>query len=297
METVSSLASRYGLVSPHMNPLTRVLYAEMKKHRRGGPWLLSKPAKVALWFFRAMLVLTHVCEEEYCRPFWSLRIIRICLYIAEFDSNLNGIGCIWYAVMPNGREIAVGAGSWRISAMGFKEDSGYQNTCEFMGATMAVVGMIRYGLSGYPFACRGDSMAALTWADKKRYRGDLTVPAGFLFNYIWVMYQVMLAKGVHIPAGKNQGCDDLTRDCLEDVPALVKRAEEDMRKPVSERRYQEDLTKVGDRSACVDLEEFMIICNPNQTWETEEEFGIFWSRMKRWCHVVLGPPPPAWKPV
>jgi len=194
--------------------------------------------EVALWFFRAMLVLTHVCEEEYCRPFWSLRIIRICLYIAEFDSKLNGIGCIWYAVMPNGREIAVGAGSWRISAMGFKENSGYQNTCEFMGATMAVVGMIRYGLSGYPFACRGDSMAALTWADKKRYRGDLTVPAGFLFNYVWVMYQVMLAKGVHIPASKNQGCDDLTRECLEDVPALVKRAEEDMRKPVSERRYQ-----------------------------------------------------------
>ena len=50
METVSSLAARYGLVSPHMNPLTRVLYAEMKKHRRGGPWLLSKPAKVALCY-------------------------------------------------------------------------------------------------------------------------------------------------------------------------------------------------------------------------------------------------------
>jgi hypothetical protein len=99
----------------------------------------------------------------------------------------------------------------------------------------------------------------------------------------------------HLPKEKNQACDDLSREFKGDVNALRKRSVEDNKLQVTdpERRYSHDHSKVGDRSKCLEFNTFMNICNPKQTWETEEEFGLFWSRMVGWCNRVLGAPPPA----
>jgi len=175
MEKMASWAALYGQIAVHMNPMVRLLYRELKGKHRGRSWILSRKARIAVWFFRAMFIATNVCGTQFCRPLWSMRNLYTWLYIAEFDSCLTGIGCIWYVLTPDGKEIAVGAASWDISAMGFKE-SDYQNTCEFMGAIMCLVGLIRYGMASKPFLLRGDSKSALSWAKKRRYRGDLRSP-------------------------------------------------------------------------------------------------------------------------
>ena len=296
MESLASLGSRYSLICVHLSPLVRVLYREIKGRRRDRAWKLKPRVKVAIWFFRAMLIMTHVCESEFCRPLWSLRKLHAWLWVLEFDSCLQGIGCIWYLVQPSGHEIAVGAASWDISPMGFGTEAKYQNTAEFMGAICALVGIIRYGEGSSPFLLRGDSKSALSWAEKKRYRGDLTVPAGFLFNYIWISYQVMLCKIQHLPAEFNKACDDLSRDFLANVAAFRKQGLKDRKLPKGERRYAVDMSKVGDRSDCMEWEIFMAICDPKQEWESEEDFAIFWSRMVGWCTRVMGLPPAPWSP-
>ena len=309
MEKMASWAALYGQIAVHMNPMVRLLYRELKGKHRGRSWHLSRRAKIAVWFFRAMFIATNVCGTQFCRPLWSMRNLYTWLYVAEFDSCLTGIGCIWYVLTPDGKEIAVGAASWDISAMGFKE-SNYQNTCEFMGAIMCLVGLIRYGMASKPFLLRGDSKSALSWAVKRRYRGDLTVPAGFLFNYIWVTWQVLLSKCEHLPGVKNSACDDLSRPytkedeeeitsgtgCVGNVPRFRKLGASDNLLPVESRRYSADMSVVGDRSECVNLKEFMAICDPNQTWDTEEDFGVFWQRMVKWCDRVLGEIPEPWSP-
>ena len=296
MERLASLASRYGTINVHMNPMVRILYREMKGKHRGRQWRLSNNAKVAVWFFRAMLIATNVCDTEFCRPLWSMRNLKSWLYIAEFDACLTGIGCVWYILTPHGKEIAVGAASWDISSMGF-EEAAYQNTCEFMGAIMCLVGLIRYEVASKPFLLRGDSKSALSWADRRRYRGDLATPAGFVFNYIWVTWQVLLSKCVHLPGVDNNACDDLSRElCGKHMDEFRKAGALDAQKDPANRRYSANMTEVGDRSECVELETFMGLCNPNQTWETEEQFSEFWGKMVGWCELVLGEAPPPWSP-
>jgi len=297
LERMASLGSRYGLVCVHMNPMVRLLYKELHKHRwsRRPVFKVDNDTKVAIWFFRAMLVATGVSEEQYCRPLHSFRQIVSYISIGEFDACPTGIGCIWYTVKPSGENVAVGAASWDITPMEFGTDSAFQNTCEFMGAIMALVGIVRYGLQDKPFILRGDSKSALGWAEKRRYRGDRVVPAGVLFNYVWMEYQAMLGGTVHVPAERNKACDHLSRQYVGDVPAFRKNAERDLKKRVKE--YQGiDHTMVGDRSACVEIELFMEICNPRQNWETEEDLSIFWKKVKRWCYRVLGDKPPPWQP-
>ena len=297
VETLASWGSRYGLVCVHMNPLVRILYRELKHRQRNHKWILSPACKVAIWFFRALFILSHIDGVGYCRPMWSLRSVEKWLWVAEFDACLTGIGCIWYSVSPEGLERPVGAGSWNIESMGFGTVANYQNTAEFMGAILGLVGIIRYKAQGKAFLMRGDSKSALSWADKKRIRGDLAVPASFLFNYIWVYYRVMLAKCVHLAAELNIACDGLSREeFMCNVAKFRKAGIEDARRPQGQRKYRHNYSKVGDRSKCNEIDMLMSICNPHQVWETEEEFGLFWKRMVKWCNLVLGKPPKSWTP-
>jgi len=298
VETLASWGSRYGLVCVHMNPLVRVLYRELKQRQRNHRWNLSPACKAAIWFFRALFILTHVDSVGYCRPLWSLRAVDKYLWIAEFDSCLSGIGCIWYSVTPEGLAKPVGAGSWSIESMGFGSDASYQNTAEFMGAILALVGVIRYKAQDKAFLLRGDSKSALSWANKKRIRGSLAVPASFLFNYIWVYYRVMLAKCEHLAAELNIACDGLSREeFLNNVKKFRKAAKLDSLKPRSQRKYMYNYSKVGDRSKCNEIELLKSICDPSQVFESEVEFGMFWKRMVKWCTLVLGKPPKPWTPV
>jgi len=291
IERLASWGSRYSLVCVHMAPMVRLLYCEIQAKPRWMQWRLSDKGKIAIWFFRAFLVLTDVIEGYYCRPLWSLRPLRSWVWICEFDACPQGLGCVWYQCTPDGFEIPIGAASWSISSLGFEDDSSFQNTAEFMAAVMSVIGLIRYGGAGQPSLMRGDSKSALSWADKKRYRGNLAVPAGFLFNYVWIHYKVLLCKCVHLPAEENLACDDLTRIFLENVKAFKELAKSDSKLKKGERKYSHDYSAVGDRSACVEIEEFKIICDPRQVWKTESDFGVFWGRMTRWCCKVLGKPP------
>ena len=255
--------------------MVRLLYAELEGKPRWRKWKLSKNAKIAIWFFRAFLVLTDVIEGYYCRPLWSLRPLRAWYWICEFDACPQGLGCVWYQVQPSGEELPIGAASWSISSLGFGEDSSFQNTAEFMAAVMSVIGLVRYGGAAEPTLMRGDSKSALSWAEKKRYRGNLAVPACFLFNR--PLIPTLPHPFYSIP--------------LENVLGFKARAKLDVTLPETERKYRHNFSAVGDRSACLHFEEFKAICDPRQVWESESDFGEFWGRMTRWCTQVLGDPP------
>jgi hypothetical protein len=121
-------------------------------------------------------------------------------------------------------------------------DSSGQNTCEFMGAIMAVVQLLRYQMHVKSFLLRGDSMSALSWAEKKRYRGNLVIPAAFLVKYICITYQMYCSSHQHLSKDMNQACDDLSREFIGGVKALRKRSVEDNKPPVTdtEKRYMHD---------------------------------------------------------
>ena len=118
----------------------------------------------------------------------------------QFDASLTGVG-VWYHTVSLTGGITplvqpVGAGSVKI---GWKLDSNsaYQNTCEFTGALLGLIGLLRHyvecgGVFPESVCFKGDSISALTWLDKLKHRGDNAFPAATLLTLICVKHGVQV---------------------------------------------------------------------------------------------------------
>lgn len=58
---------------------------------------------------------------------------------------------------------------------------------------------------------RGDSVAALTWAETERPRGHLVTNASKVFTMLCICFNLDVKKGVHISGEDNWRCDRLSR--------------------------------------------------------------------------------------
>jgi hypothetical protein len=66
----------------------------------------------------------------------------------------------------------VGAVAVDISLLGFGEDSQFQNSAEFIAATIGLLGLVLLGLDGSAVRLRGDSMSALCWGAKMNCKAN-----------------------------------------------------------------------------------------------------------------------------
>ncbi len=80
-----------------------------------------------------------------------------------------------------GSEASLGGCAVNLRELGFGTDSGYQNTAEFIGAILSLIGLLQMGIRDVAIEVRGDSMAALTWTIKGRTKGDLATNAAMVF--------------------------------------------------------------------------------------------------------------------
>jgi hypothetical protein len=125
--------------------------------------------------------MTTIDENNFAQPLDEFRLMKHeC--VAEFDASLSGIGVIWYRVYEDGTEVPVGGCAVDLRVLGFGDDSSYQNTAEFIGATVATNGLEAMGLGGLPIRLRGDSVTALTWANENKFRSALVTPAAIVYT-------------------------------------------------------------------------------------------------------------------
>ena len=73
----------------------------------------------------------------------------------------------------------MGGSAIDISQFGFGTDSSFQNVSEFVAAVMGTIMIIKMGLlfmiKDMGVGLRGDSITAITWITKERYRGESVV--------------------------------------------------------------------------------------------------------------------------
>jgi hypothetical protein len=106
-------------------------------------FLIPEEAKIAIKSWQAMLCLVRYDETTFTRTLDSFAPSAPSV-IAEFDSSLSGAGVIWHQT-SNGAEVAAGVCAVSLAFLGFKDDSSYQNLCEFIGAIIAVIGHVVLG--------------------------------------------------------------------------------------------------------------------------------------------------------
>ena len=117
-----------------------------------------------------MLYLVSFNEQRYTRRMESF-MSKTLEYVVEFDASLTGAGILWYKRQDNGTEVAMGGGAVDLRGFEFGSDSSFQNTAEYIGCILGMVGLVLLGVRDADIEIRGDSVAALTWAETERARG------------------------------------------------------------------------------------------------------------------------------
>ena len=261
MQRLASWGSRYSKICRFLGPISRVLYREYKGKGFVKGWILSQGGKVAIRMFQALLVALGADIKGYGRNIWTFWAGGLCRVVVEFDASLSGIGLIWYIVDTQGNETPVGVASQSLLRLGFGEMSDYQNTAEYIGALLGLLGLALLGIPWKGVLLRGDSVSALQWVKKGRAKSELAMPAAFAHTRVMVKGQVEMKGQAH-----ERGLDNWRTDGMSRGKNGAWLAERDER-------------FIGVRELDYDFSKWVGICDPRwgEVIESEEGFHRYWG--------------------
>ena len=113
---------------------------------------------------------------------------------------------------------------------------------------------------------RGDSINAITWITKERYRGESVSNAVMVYALLGIAYSSVVSEATHLSAANNWRADNLFRLSVLDksLPQLMKEMDYE-NVPI--------VDLMGDEIVMRLLQDM----NPSWAVESDEEFKIFWT--------------------
>ena len=210
-EKLASWGSRYSRICRAMRPFCGALHrATSGRKNRHVQFYLPEEVQRAVRGWRAMSYLVAFNEQRYTRRIRSFLPEQL-QYVVEFDASLSGAGVLWFKRRADGTEVAIGGSAIDLRSFTFGTDSSFQNTAEYIGCTLGLAGLALLGVRDVDVEVRGDSVAALTWVETERPRGDLVTNASMVFTLLCINFGLDVKKGVHISGDENWRFDRLTR--------------------------------------------------------------------------------------
>lgn len=210
LQRLASWASRYAQICPFMRPFLRDLYAAYTGRAPAAVVQLGSRALRAIRVMRLLIVMSAAQPESFTRTMESFVPAAAGLVI-QFDASLAGIGIVWLRREASGAEDPIGALSGDLRHLGFGEDSSFQNTAEFIAATVGLYGALALGYAGASVIIRGDSTSALCWCYHQRYRGELTANAAVVFTLLLIQSRISVVEAQFLTSAENFTCDTLSR--------------------------------------------------------------------------------------
>ena len=188
--------------------------------------------------------------------------------VIEFDASLAGAG-ILRSRRVNGAEVCLGYSGVDLRFLGFKDDSAFQNLCEFLGIILGIIGLVKLGYLDEDVEIKGDSVAALTWAETERYRGERMGNASMFFTTLCIFSGLDVKTASHIAGINNIRCDELSRlaSSRRSVGATMKR---------HELEGAVEVNLWGDAA----VQKLLALCNPAFSFPTEVHFIDFWGEVR-----------------
>jgi hypothetical protein len=268
-EKLASWGSRHSKICRAMRPFCGALHrATSGRKSRHATFLFPEEAQMAIRGWRAMLYLVSFDEQRYTRRMASF-LPETLEYVVEFDASLTGAGILLYRRQADGTEAALGGGAVDLRGLGFGSDSSFQNSAEYIGCILGMVGLVLLGVRDADIELRGDSVAALTWAETERPRGQLVTNASMVFTLLSICFNLDVKKGVHISGDDNWRCDRLSRlgESGEGVPEAL------------EAMGLTD-TAVLNLQVNASVRTLLACCDPRRKLEGEEVFLGFWGEVR-----------------
>jgi hypothetical protein len=276
LERVASYSQRYVLIcrvlAPFQACFNRMIKLHWHKHCKFD-W--SPEAKIAIRMWRAMLYLVSADELHYTRSLESF-LPQEASFTVETDGSLQQIGFLIKRIAPNGTETCLGGGAVSIEQYGFKKNSGFQNTAEFIGAVMGIIALIKMGGKDTGVLLRGDSVSALRWGREEKIKGEEALNAGIVMSAICVKHGINVCGSDFLKGTDNWKTDDLSRSAAKGwtVETVMQ-------------RIGYEGAEVIDLSEDAASRSLIAACNPSggihvgeNDCGSEEEFIRFWHEVR-----------------
>ena len=160
METIAPLASRYSDICREMRPFSKALHGSYRGlTNRRASIKLKEDAIRSIEMWRAMLCMLAFDETRFARPFDSFARP----FVIYKRHPVSGVEWVW------------GASVVSLLSLEFGDDSDYQNTSEFIAATVRILTCLRVAENDGFYVVidlRGDSVSALQWANTSRFNSE-----------------------------------------------------------------------------------------------------------------------------
>jgi hypothetical protein len=156
-----------------------------------------------------LLVLSQLDETKFTRSLESFRVIAPTVCI-EYDASLTGIGLYMSLLTGDATSVIIGYGRF-FFPFDLKQDSSYQNFCEFMSIVVGLVVLVQRNYSDITVKLRGDSRTSLKWGSTERFKGVRSLSASVVYLLIGSRYNLWVAEAEHLPKEYNTLCDALSR--------------------------------------------------------------------------------------
>ena len=264
VQRVASHASRYKRICPLLAPFSRDLYGALTgktdPHVR---FDLSPRAMRSVWALRILILLTEVIGQRFTRTFESFtNFTREPEWVIEYDACLTGLSVIWFKILPDGSELAVGCWAADLSAWELTE-SGYMNSLEFLAQNIGVLGLLQRGVKNTAIKARGDNLTALAWGRDRRYRGEKSDSAAMAQVAMLGKMNADITETQHLPHTKeydwNWRCDQRCRFLMSWEEILLK-DRTDREAPRLQGGEMREWLIHGER-------EFLELCRPSRSWD------------------------------
>jgi hypothetical protein len=209
-EKLASYASRYAEVIRFLRPFGACFFEQKKRSARANSQaVMSAPMSWAVRFWQLHLAVMQLRGSVYCVKMESFRR-RAPRVVVEFDASLTATGILISEVLDDGT-LHVRKAAALTFPFQLGEDSSFQNSAEFLSLVVAFVLIVRLGSAGAPVEIRGDSVSALTWAFKERFRAGRSLRATIAYVAIGSRYDLEVCDAVHVAGLDNVVCDRLSR--------------------------------------------------------------------------------------
>ena len=216
-QTTASRASRYVIVCPHMKPYTASFH-RMCADFKGNTSILKKiPLDVweDLQMWKAFMCLLSPFESLFSRKICTFRNELASVRI-EYDASLTGLGFVV-------SKLSTSSLIWTVThhvGMNFpfaqhtRNDSSYQNSCEFIAVVSALYVLWRVTDGNFTYELIGDNTTSLKWCSIGYAKSTLAKRASIAFTVLAVLGNFRLHSTAHVAGKQNVVCDALSRNQL-----------------------------------------------------------------------------------
>jgi hypothetical protein len=265
LQRLGSWGSRYGKICRFMRPFCRFIYAAYAGRSQVSSTVhLTREVRLVIRLFRALFLLGQGAEVDFSRRLQTFGRITYTT-LAVFDASLTGVGIIWYRVDRVTESVSpVGCFTGDIRSLGFGDDSGFQNTAEFIAAALCIRGVVALGLQGEPLALQGDSLSALSWALKDRVKSATASAAGVFYVFQNIEFGIVISDILHLSHDDNWKADHFSRDGDREGLCKLDPTTDWTSVPLVELR----------------MEPVLEVCRPDSYLDSDESFLAFLARVR-----------------